>query len=265
MRRRTRRPEGDVVKARVEIVNLLVRFLHGARFPFVPGPSVYRAAGGMPMGRQGKSRIFPGSPARAAIGRAGYTAPQRTPGGQHGRTDRRSFCGKPAGIPVDGRGRTCRAWTAGGDTPAGQCGRPCDSTGPADSDPQPLSPDGAGVLRPARPWRRGTGNRWRRPSHEGGCEGYVARCGRNILSRFGPAGEDPPQCPHYRRGPRDAYRIEKIIFESRRVPGDGTSNRQGPQHPPAGVVGTCGHSESAKAIDATSPSPACPAGYVVLI
>ncbi|HOW71034.1 MAG TPA: prolyl oligopeptidase family serine peptidase [Phycisphaerae bacterium] len=81
-------------------------------------------------------------------------------------------------------------------------------------------------------------------------ERYVATVRERIRACFGPFPEKTPLNPRVTGVvERDAYRIEKVIFESR--PGFlVTANLyvpKGDQSPRPGVVGTCGHSDNGKA------------------
>jgi dienelactone hydrolase len=101
-------------------------------------------------------------------------------------------------------------------------------------------------------------------------EAYVQSVREGIRASFGPAPEKTPLNPRVTGVvERDAYRIEKIIFESR--PGLlVTSNLyvpKGRKFPLPGVVGSCGHSNNGKANEAyqSFAQGLARQGYVVLI
>lgn len=101
-------------------------------------------------------------------------------------------------------------------------------------------------------------------------EGYVRSVREKIRACFGPAPDKSPLNPRITGiVERDAYRIEKVIFESR--PGFlVTCNLyvpKGRSFPLPGVVGTCGHSANGKAAEAYQAFAQGLArqGYVVLI
>ncbi len=101
-------------------------------------------------------------------------------------------------------------------------------------------------------------------------EAYVRGVREKIRDSFGPFPEKTPLNPRVTGAvERDAYRIEKVIFESR--PGFlVTSNLyvpKGRKFPLPGVVGTCGHSENGKAIEAyqSFAQGLARMGYVVLL
>jgi len=101
-------------------------------------------------------------------------------------------------------------------------------------------------------------------------ERYVATVRQKIRSCFGPLPEKTPLNPRVTGiVERDAYRIEKVIFESR-PDFLATANLyvpKGRQFPLPGVVGTCGHSYNAKAAEAYQAFAQGLArlGYVVLL
>jgi dienelactone hydrolase/pimeloyl-ACP methyl ester carboxylesterase len=101
-------------------------------------------------------------------------------------------------------------------------------------------------------------------------EAYVEEVRRKIQRCFGPFPERTPLAPRVTGTvEREAYRIEKVIFESRPeflV----TANLylpKGRKFPLPGVVGSCGHSENGKAAEAYQSFAQALArmGYVVLI
>jgi cephalosporin-C deacetylase-like acetyl esterase len=101
-------------------------------------------------------------------------------------------------------------------------------------------------------------------------EGYVQEVRQKIQSAFGPWPEKTPLNARVTGVvERDAYRIEKVIFESR--PGfPVTANLylpKGRSAPSAGVVGTCGHTNTGKAGETYQAFAQGLArlGYVVLI
>ena len=101
-------------------------------------------------------------------------------------------------------------------------------------------------------------------------EAYVGVVREKIRTAFGPFPERTPLNPRVTGAvERDAYKIEKVIFESR--PGFlVTANLylpKGRQFPLPGVVGTCGHSDNGKASEAYQAFSQGLArqGYVVLI
>ena len=101
-------------------------------------------------------------------------------------------------------------------------------------------------------------------------EAYVQSVRERIRTCFGPEPERTPLNPQITGVvERDAYNIEKVIFESR--PGMlVTANLyvpKGREFPLPGVVGTCGHSDNGKAADAYQSFAQALArqGYVVLI
>ena len=101
-------------------------------------------------------------------------------------------------------------------------------------------------------------------------EAYVRDVQEKIQQSFGPWPDRTPLKPRITGVvERDAYKIEKIIFESR--PGFlVTANLyipKGRNFPLPGVVGTCGHSATGKAIDAyqSFAQGLARLGYVVLI
>ena len=101
-------------------------------------------------------------------------------------------------------------------------------------------------------------------------ERYVAAVREKIRACFGPFPEKTPLNPRITGViERDAYRIEKVIFESR--PGFlVTANLyvpKGRKLPLPGVVGSCGHSAPGKAIDVyqSFAQGLARQGYVVLI
>jgi dienelactone hydrolase len=99
---------------------------------------------------------------------------------------------------------------------------------------------------------------------------YVTSVREKIRTCFGPAPEKTPLNPRITGTvDRDAYRIEKVIFESR--PGFlVTANLyvpKGRKFPLPGVIGTCGHSDTGKAYESYQSFAQSLArmGYVVLI
>jgi dienelactone hydrolase len=99
---------------------------------------------------------------------------------------------------------------------------------------------------------------------------YVASVREKIRTCFGPVPEKTPLNPRITGTvDRDAYRIEKVIFESR--PGFLiTANLyvpKGRKFPLPGVVGTCGHSDTGKAYESyqSFAQGLARMGYVVLI
>lgn len=101
-------------------------------------------------------------------------------------------------------------------------------------------------------------------------EGYVRIVREKIATCFGPFPEKTPLRPRVTgQLDRDAYTIEKVIFESR--PGFlVTANLylpKGKRHPLPGVVGSCGHSTTGKAEPAyqSFAQGLARMGYVVLI
>jgi dienelactone hydrolase/pimeloyl-ACP methyl ester carboxylesterase len=101
-------------------------------------------------------------------------------------------------------------------------------------------------------------------------EAYVQSVRERIRTSFGPAPEKTPLNPRITGVvERDVYRIEKVIFESR--PGFLVTGNlyipKGRKFPLPGVVGTCGHSATGKAIDAyqSFAQGLARQGYVVLI
>jgi dienelactone hydrolase len=105
---------------------------------------------------------------------------------------------------------------------------------------------------------------------KGDAEQYVAAVRDRIAQSFGPFPEKTPLNPKVTGTvDRDAYRIEKVIFESR--PGFFvTSNLyipKGRKQPMPGVVGTCGHSADGKANETyqSFAQGLARQGYVVLI
>lgn len=101
-------------------------------------------------------------------------------------------------------------------------------------------------------------------------EAYVNTVRERIRAAFGPFPEKTPLNPRVTGVvERDAYRIEKVIFESR--PGFlVTANLylpKGRAFPLPAVVGTCGHSDNGKASDAyqSFSQGLARMGYVVLI
>jgi dienelactone hydrolase len=101
-------------------------------------------------------------------------------------------------------------------------------------------------------------------------EAYVALVRKKIRACFGVFPEKTPLNPRITgKVERDAYTIEKVIFESR--PGLlVTANLYIPRHrsfPLPGVVGTCGHSDNGKTNEAYQSFSQALArlGYVVLI
>jgi hypothetical protein len=101
-------------------------------------------------------------------------------------------------------------------------------------------------------------------------EAYILDVRQKIQQSFGPWPEKTPLNPRITGVvERDVYKIEKIIFESR--PGFlVTANLyipKGRAFPLPGVVGTCGHSDSGKAIDLyqSFAQGLARQGYVVLI
>ena len=101
-------------------------------------------------------------------------------------------------------------------------------------------------------------------------EAYVRDVQKRIQQSFGPWPERTPLKPRITGVvERDAYKIEKVIFESR--PGFlVTANLyipKGRDFPLPGVVGTCGHSATGKAIEAyqSFAQGLARLGYVVLI
>lgn len=101
-------------------------------------------------------------------------------------------------------------------------------------------------------------------------QSYVRSVREKIRACFGPFPEKTPLNPRITGVvERDAYRIEKVIFESR--PGMlVTANLylpKGRQFPLPGVVGTCGHSDNGKANEAyqSFSQGLARQGYVVLI
>ena len=86
-------------------------------------------------------------------------------------------------------------------------------------------------------------------ANQADAEAYIARVRDKIRECFGPTPEATPLNPRITGVvQRDAYRIEKIIFDSR--PGfPVTANLYLPNHvqfPRPGVIGTCGHSTGGK-------------------
>src|SRR3954471_2338845 len=101
-------------------------------------------------------------------------------------------------------------------------------------------------------------------------EAYVRSVQERVRQSFGPEPERTPLNPRVTGTvERDAYRIEKVIFESRpNFPV--TANLyipKGHKPPLPGVVGTCGHSNNGKAADTYQSFAQSLArlGYVVLI
>ena len=101
-------------------------------------------------------------------------------------------------------------------------------------------------------------------------EAYVSDVRQKIQQSFGPWPEKTPLNPRITGVvERDAYKIQKVIFESR--PGFlVTANLyipKGRSFPLPGVVGTCGHSATGKAIDfyQSFAQGLARLGYVVLI
>jgi dienelactone hydrolase len=101
-------------------------------------------------------------------------------------------------------------------------------------------------------------------------EKYVQTVRAKILASFGPLPEKTPLNPRVTGTvDRDAYKIEKVIFESR--PGFlVTANLyipKGRKFPLPGVVGTCGHSDTGKTYEAyqSFAQGLARMGYVVLI
>ncbi|MHC1763805.1 MAG: acetylxylan esterase [Verrucomicrobiia bacterium] len=101
-------------------------------------------------------------------------------------------------------------------------------------------------------------------------EAYVTAVREKIRTCFGPFPEKAPLNPRITGTvERDAYRIEKVIFESR--PGFLVTGNlylpNGRALPLPGVIGVCGHSDTGKAIDAYQSFSQGLArfGYVVLI
>ncbi len=101
-------------------------------------------------------------------------------------------------------------------------------------------------------------------------EAYVAEVRQKIRTAFGPFPERTPLKPRTTGViERDAYKIEKVIFESR--PGFlVTANLYVPKGRPLplpGVVGSCGHSDNGKAAEAyqSFSQGLARMGYVVLI
>jgi len=99
---------------------------------------------------------------------------------------------------------------------------------------------------------------------------YVKSCRERIRRSFGPAPEKTPLNARTTGVlDRDAYRIEKVIFESR--PGYPVTGNlyvpKGRKFPLPGVVGVCGHSLNGKAIDGYQSFAQSLArmGYVVFI
>ncbi|HOW65926.1 MAG TPA: prolyl oligopeptidase family serine peptidase [Candidatus Paceibacterota bacterium] len=101
-------------------------------------------------------------------------------------------------------------------------------------------------------------------------EAYAASVRERIMRCFGPFPEKTPLNPRITGVvERDAYRIEKVIFESRPdllVTGN-LYVPKGRQFPLPGVVATCGHSDNGKASEAYQSFSQALArmGYVVLI
>ncbi|MBI3866419.1 MAG: hypothetical protein HY290_31450, partial [Planctomycetia bacterium] len=101
-------------------------------------------------------------------------------------------------------------------------------------------------------------------------EAYVADVRRKIARCFAPFPEKSPLAPRITGVvERDAYRIEKVIFESRPA-FLVTANLYVPKNrkfPLPGVVGSCGHSENGKAAEAyqSFAQGLARMGYVVLI
>ncbi|OHB73284.1 MAG: hypothetical protein A2Z25_09555 [Planctomycetes bacterium RBG_16_55_9] len=101
-------------------------------------------------------------------------------------------------------------------------------------------------------------------------EAYVQDVQKRIQQSFGPWPDKTPLKPRTTGVvERDAYKIENVVFESRPnflvtanlyIP-------KGRQFPLPGVVGTCGHSETGKAVDAyqSFAQGLARQGYVVLI
>jgi dienelactone hydrolase len=101
-------------------------------------------------------------------------------------------------------------------------------------------------------------------------EAYGAAVREKIRACFGPFPEKTPLHPRITGVmERDAYRIEKIIFESR--PGLLVTGNlylpKGRTKPSPGVIGVCGHSDSGKAIEAyqSFSQGLARLGYVVFI
>jgi dienelactone hydrolase len=101
-------------------------------------------------------------------------------------------------------------------------------------------------------------------------EAYVASVRQRIRSCFGPSPEKTPLEPRVTGiVDREAYRIEKVIFQSR--PGLLVTGNlyvpKGGAFPRPGVLGTCGHSDSGKAIDVyqSFAQRLARLGYVVFI
>jgi dienelactone hydrolase len=101
-------------------------------------------------------------------------------------------------------------------------------------------------------------------------EAYVRQVRDKVRLCFGPFPEKTPLRPRITGVvERDAYRIEKVIFESRpRFPV--TANLylpKGKKFPLPGVVGTCGHSDNGKAADTyqSFAQGLARLGYVVLL
>ncbi len=101
-------------------------------------------------------------------------------------------------------------------------------------------------------------------------EGYVREVRKKIAACFGPFPKKTPLNPRVTgKVERDAYTIEKVIFDSR--PGfPVTANLyvpKGKTFPLPGVVGTCGHSDNGKAAEPyqSFAQGLARMGYVVLI
>ena len=101
-------------------------------------------------------------------------------------------------------------------------------------------------------------------------EAYVKTVQEKILASFGPFPEKTPLKPRITGVvDRDAYKIEKVIFESR--PGFLVTGNlyipKGRKFPLPGVVGTCGHSSNGKCAKAyqSFAQGLARLGYVVLI
>jgi dienelactone hydrolase len=99
---------------------------------------------------------------------------------------------------------------------------------------------------------------------------YVQSVRAKILDCFGPFPEKTPLNPRITGViDRDAYRLEKVLFESR--PGLMVAGNlylpKGHSMPLPGVIGTCGHSDSGKAMEAyqSFAQGLARLGYVVLI
>jgi dienelactone hydrolase len=101
-------------------------------------------------------------------------------------------------------------------------------------------------------------------------EKYVERVRERIRTSFGPFPEKTPLNPRITGTvDRDAYKIEKVIFESR-PEFFVTANLylpKGRKSPLPGVVGTCGHSANGKAMDSyqSFAQGLARMGYVVLL